>query len=54
MTRECAVRVVRGINPFADAEEFGEELIPCIRVLVAERDGRCQNRSITAESPFAL
>jgi len=32
--------LIRGFNPFADAEEFGKELIPCIRALVAERDSR--------------
>ena len=30
--------LIRGFDPFADAEEFGKELIPCIRALVAERD----------------
>ncbi len=32
--------LIRGFDPFADAEEFGKELIPCIRALVAERDSR--------------
>jgi alkanesulfonate monooxygenase len=30
--------LIRGFDPFADAEEFGRELIPRIRALVAERD----------------
>lgn len=30
--------LIRGFDPVADAEEFGKELIPCIRALVAERD----------------
>jgi alkanesulfonate monooxygenase len=30
--------LIRGFDPFADAEEFGKELIPRIRALVAERD----------------
>jgi alkanesulfonate monooxygenase len=30
--------LIRGFDPFTDAEEFGKELIPCIRALVAERD----------------
>lgn len=30
--------LIRGFDPFADAEEFGKELIPRIRSLVAERD----------------
>jgi alkanesulfonate monooxygenase len=30
--------LIRGFEPFADAEEFGKELIPRIRALVAERD----------------
>jgi alkanesulfonate monooxygenase len=34
--------LIRGFEPFADAAEFGQELIPRIRALVAERD-----RSVT-------
>lgn len=30
--------LIRGFDPFVDADEFGKELIPCIRALVAERD----------------
>ena len=30
--------LIRGFDPFNDVEEFGKELIPCIRALVAERD----------------
>jgi len=30
--------LIRGFDPLADAEEFGKELIPHIRALVAERD----------------
>lgn len=30
--------LIRGFDPFADAEEFGRELIPSIRDLVAERE----------------
>ncbi len=30
--------LIRGFDPFADAEEFGRELIPRIRTLVAERE----------------
>jgi alkanesulfonate monooxygenase len=30
--------LIRGFDPFADAEEFGKELIPRIRALVAERE----------------
>ena len=30
--------LIRGFDPLSDAEEFGEELIPCIRAVVAERD----------------
>jgi alkanesulfonate monooxygenase len=30
--------LIRGFDPFADAVEFGKELIPRIRALVAERD----------------
>ncbi|MGE0684141.1 MAG: LLM class flavin-dependent oxidoreductase [Candidatus Binatia bacterium] len=30
--------LIRGFDPVADAAEFGKELIPCIRALVAERD----------------
>ncbi len=30
--------LIRGFDPFADAAEFGKELIPRIRALVAERD----------------
>jgi alkanesulfonate monooxygenase len=30
--------LIRGFDPLADAEEFGKELIPRIRALVAERD----------------
>ena len=30
--------LIRGFDPFADAEEFGRELIPRIRALVATRD----------------
>jgi alkanesulfonate monooxygenase len=30
--------LIRGFDPLTDAEEFGKELIPCIRALVAERD----------------
>src|SRR5262245_61469133 len=32
--------LIRGFDPFADAEEFGKELIPRIRALVAEHDSR--------------
>lgn len=32
--------LIRGFSPFADAEEFGKELIPTIRALVAEREAR--------------
>ncbi len=32
--------LIRGFDPFADAEDFGKELIPRIRALVAERDSR--------------
>jgi alkanesulfonate monooxygenase len=35
--------LIRGFDPFADAEEFGKELIPSIRALVAERDGRTKH-----------
>jgi alkanesulfonate monooxygenase len=34
--------LIRGFDPFADAEEFGKELIPRIRALVAERDSASQ------------
>ena len=30
--------LIRGFDPLADAEEFGKELIPCIRAFVAEKD----------------
>ena len=30
--------LIRGFDPFVDADEFGKELIPRIRALVAERD----------------
>ena len=30
--------LIRGFDPFTDAAEFGKELIPRIRALVAERD----------------
>jgi alkanesulfonate monooxygenase len=30
--------LIRGYNPLADAEEYGRELIPRVRALVAERD----------------
>ncbi|MGE0820722.1 MAG: LLM class flavin-dependent oxidoreductase [Candidatus Binatia bacterium] len=30
--------LIRGFDPFADTQEFGKELIPRIRALVAERD----------------
>ena len=32
--------LIRGFDPFVDAAEFGKELIPRIRALVAERDRR--------------
>src|SRR5215470_15767056 len=32
--------LIRGFDPFADAEEFGRELIPRVRTLVAERDAQ--------------
>ncbi len=35
--------LIRGFDPFADAEEFGKELIPRIRALVAERDGSAKH-----------
>jgi alkanesulfonate monooxygenase len=34
--------LIRGFDPFADAKEFGKELIPRIRALVAERDGNAK------------
>ena len=34
--------LIRGFNPFEDAEAFGKELIPCIRSLVAEHDRQAQ------------
>jgi alkanesulfonate monooxygenase len=30
--------LIRGYDPLADAEEYGRELIPRVRALVAERD----------------
>lgn len=36
--------LIRGFDPFADAAEFGKELIPRIRALVAERDRNAERR----------
>lgn len=36
--------LIRGFDPFADAAEFGKELIPRIRALVAERDRSAERR----------
>jgi len=35
--------LICGFEQFADAEEFGKELIPRIRALVAERDGSAKH-----------
>lgn len=40
--------LIRGFDPFNDVGEFGKELIPCIRGLVAERDRAAQQLSSEA------
>jgi len=42
--------LIRGFDPFVDAQEFGKELIPCIRALAAERD-RCASATVSRRNP---
>jgi alkanesulfonate monooxygenase len=42
--------LIRGFDPFVDAQEFGKELIPCIRALVAERE-RCASATVSRRNP---
>ena len=37
--------LIRGYDPLADAVEYGRELIPRVRSLVAERDTAHQNNA---------